>query len=134
MFAYGFASPNDYNEVFRKAVDGSLEGFTFGELPGRYTVSERGEVTVPHNLIVHEHGRWHWDGAFQVVALRALNREGFAPGVWMNEGTAYFDVSTSFDDKDKACQFALDNEQRAIYDRVGRDGKHYIDPETGEYI
>lgn len=124
MEFYGFTNQAEYDRVFKMAFHPAFDGYTFGDLPGRYIVSETGELLLPVSAIHAGNGRWRWDSYYQSVALRAVNRAGYAPGVWLDHSrkSFVFDVSTSFDNFGEANIFGIKNKQNCMYDQ-----------ETGSY-
>ena len=127
----------EYNRVKKMAAHPAFDGYTFGHLEGRYVVSEKGGATMEVAHLGTVDGNRAYDDCFGAVLAKIDYRDNFAPGLWVDSGILYFDVSTAFDDLATARKFGVDNAQIAIYDTVGRevDGKvmHYIDPATGEY-
>lgn len=109
-----------------RVIHPSFTGYTDGDLPRRYVVSFDGGVKVPASHLIGgtSQSHWHYDNAIAGVerlrndiALNATRPAGnLACGLWLDNGTYYFDVSTSFSGLDTALQFARVNNQLAIFD------------------
>lgn len=110
-----------------RVIHPSFTGFTDGDLPRRYVVSFDGGIKVPASHLIGgtAQAHWHYDNA--VAAVERLRDErmrndsdiygkNLACGLWLDNGTYYFDVSTSFYRLDIACEFARRNNQLALFD------------------
>lgn len=106
-----------------RVIHPSFKGHTVTPLPGRYVASFHGGVTTPLHHLYSSHGQWYYDGAIQAVERLTREHErtycnSVSPGMWLDNGLVYFDVSTSFNDLEDALKFARDNDQLAIFDTV----------------
>lgn len=114
-----------------RVIHPSFTGFTAGTLPRRYVVSFEGGVQVPASHLTRgtAQSHWYYDSAINAVERlkngiahdSTLSTGNLSCGLWLNDGTYYFDVSTSFHGLDIALDFARMNNQLAIYDTVTKE-------------